>query len=418
MKTDLSQKNKLSTQHSTPTRLVAADYYLSSYNIMRRQSPSSSGLLPASYSRRRRNRPNESLVAGENYNGANITQQQQQHSSTYNSYYSTNNDTYEDVGSVSSSNNDNNFGLRTRGSPTRQAYTDIDAQQNSYYNDYDTDDENDENYNRNNNHYNSHDVYEQGYEDVLDKPLKLSDFLINDRCYHRYLLEGKRSSYRGIINGVKASTDDGNKGFMDPIFLAKVSTICSFIGMLFLLFVAIIIETQPLYIKGVKVYSSNQNEEEYRFRKETSNALKASAAYFLTMVLSIIYIQAPSLELNPAMGRICHLKRLVVSTYFRYRRRHYDTIPDNNGSIFGGGGSSSTSGSILPTHSSSANGSEGDKLLKSRRRKKRSSKRKSQDGKHDDDDDHGGKGGGVLGKIKSWGIMGGGSSQTVRKKDR
>jgi len=385
---------------------------------MRRQSPSSSGLLPASYSRRRRNRPNESLVgiAGENYVGANINQNQQ--SSTYNSYYRDSNDTYEDVGSVSSGNNDNNnFGLRTRGSPTRQTYTEIDAQQNSY-DDYDSEDENDENYNRNNSHYNNNDVYEQGYEDVLDKPLKLSDFLINDRCYHRYLLEGKRSSYRGIINGVKASTDD-NKGFMDPIFLAKVSTICSFIGMLFLLFVAIIIETQPLYIKGVKVYSSNQNNEqdiEYRFRKETSNALKASAAYFLTMVLSIIYIQAPSLELNPAMGRICHLKRLVVSTYFRYRRRHYDAIPDNNGSIFGGG-SSSTSGSILPTHSSSANGSEGDKLLKSRRRKKRSSKRKNPDDKHDDDD-HGGKGGGVLGKIKSWGIMGGGSSQTVRKKDR
>ena len=382
---------------------------------MRRQSPSSSGLLPASYSRRRRGRPNESLQAGENYNGANITQQQ--HSSTYNSYYSTNNDTYEDVGSVSSGNNDNNFGLRTRGSPTRQTYTDIDSQQHQY-NDYDSDDENDENnYNRNNSHYNNNnDVYEQGYEDVLDKPLKLSDFLINDRCYQRYLLEGKRSSYRGIINGVKAN-DGNNKGFMDPIFLAKVSTFCSFIGMLFLLFVAIIIETQPLYIKGVKVYSSNQNEQdiEYRFRKETSNALKASAAYFLTMVLSIIYIQAPSLELNPAMGRICHLKRLVVSTYFRYRRRHYDAIPDNGSSIFGGV-SSSTSGSILPTHSSSANGSEGDKLLKSRRRKKRSSKRKSQDGKHDDDDRGGG--GGVLGKIKSWGIMGGGSSQTVRKKDR
>jgi hypothetical protein len=380
---------------------------------MRRQSPSSSGLLPATYSRRRRGRPNELVgIAASNNSGANITQNQQQ-SSTYNSYYSTNNDTYEDVGSVSSGNDNNNFGLRTRGSPTRQTYTDIDQQN---YNDYDSDENDENNYNRNNNHYNNNnDVYERGYEDVLDKPLKLSDFLINDRCYQRYLLEGKRSSYRGIINGVKASNDN-NKGFMDPIFLAKVCTVCSFIGMLFLLFVAIIIETQPLYIKGVKVYSSSNNEQdiEYRFRKETSNALKASAAYFLTMVLSIIYVQAPTLELNPAIGRICHLKRLVVSTYFRYRRRHYDAIPDNGSSIFGGG-SSSTSGSILPTHHSSANGSEGDKLLKSRRRKKRSSKRKSQDdSKHDDED----RGGGVLGKIKSWGIMGGGSSQTVRKKDR
>jgi len=242
------------------------------------------------------------------------------------------------------------------------------------------------------------DAYEQGYEDVLDKPLKLSDFLINDRCYQRNLLEGKRASYRGI-GGKNAKFGSSDKGFMDPSFLAKVCAGSSFVGMLFLIFVAILMETQPLYIKGVSAKSTIGDDGTYRFRKETSNALKAAAAYFLSMVFSLIYLQAKdmNLELNPAMGRICHLRRMIVTTYFRYRRRHYADIPDS----FEG-----ASGSILPMHSSG-----GDKMLKSRKRKKRSSR-------HKEGEDSGTSAmEGVMGKIKSWGI-GKGSSRTGRKKDR
>ena len=416
---------------------------------MRRESPSSSGLLPSSYSRRRRNnnRPNESLTMdGQHY--------QTTTSST---------NTYEEVGNVNvgssnststsndgTSSSNNYLGLTSRRTPTRHqikqpstfamaAYNNFHTTKSSSDEDDDDDNdgdnsENDENNNRqqyNHNHNNNNNriiddsYYDDGYEDVLDKPLKLSDFSINDKCYQRYLSEGKRSSYRGITIGkiTQSSSSSSDKGFMDPIFLAKVCAGASFVGMIFLIFVAIIMETQPLYIKGVSVVINNNNDNanaDYnngRFRKETSNALKAAAAYFLTMVCSLIYLQARemNIELNqhPTIGRICHLRRLIVSTYFRYRRRHYDTIPDND------------HGSILPLHNSTGTTStgsskEGDLLLKSRRRKKRTSKRRNQENQSDSVGGSGSGGGGammggILGKITK--ILGG-SSQSGRKKDR
>jgi len=346
------------------------------------QSPASSGLLPASYSRRRR-RSNEPLAEPGTSNGG---------SASYYNRGSIDLPTYGDSGG-----SDNTTGLSPRRSPSsrKPLYTLVSYDENKSSDDA----ENDEN---DRHHGNVRiDAYEEGYEDVLEKPLKLSDFLINDRCYQRNLLEGKRGSYRGIGSKNRRS-GSSDKGFMDPSFLAKVCAGASFVGMLFLIFVAILMETQPLFIKGVSVKSTSGDDGTYRFRKETSNALKAAAAYFLTMVFSLIYLQAMdmNIELNPAIGRICHLRRMIVSTYFRYRRRHYDDIPDGHDS-FGG-----ASGSILPMHS---NGE--DKMLKSRRRRKRRSQHK------DGDDSDGSAMEGVLGKIKSWGI-GGGSSKTGKKKDK
>lgn len=61
------------------------------------------------------------------------------------------------------------------------------------------------------------------------------------------------------------------------------------------------------------------------FRKETANALKASAAYFLIMMLSVICVQAKdvNIETDPRIARIRHMIRLVSSVYFRFRRKHY-----------------------------------------------------------------------------------------------
>eukprot|EP00985_Skeletonema_marinoi_P003528 scaffold1515_cov70-Skeletonema_marinoi.AAC.1 len=149
---------------------------------MRMQSPSSTGLLPASYSRRRRVRTNESQ--------SNATM-------------------YEEIPSVPTTPSnyyDLNNGINNGSSPRRtiQNFTSI------YSNDISTtltannnregkssDDENDENDQRQNNRLDvssnsDYDSYDDGYEDVLDKPPKLSDFVINDSCYQRYLLEGKR----------------------------------------------------------------------------------------------------------------------------------------------------------------------------------------------------------------------------------
>jgi len=370
------------------------------------QSPSSTGLLPASYSRRRRVRTNEAQS----------------------------NAMYEEIPSAPTMNNGG-----TNGSPQRrtiQNFTSI------YSNDLSSsltannkegkssDDENDENDQRRNNRLDvssnsDYDSYDDGYEDVLDKPPKLSDFVINDSCYQRYLLEGKRGKYKGL-RGMNSIDANASKGIMDPTFLAKVCAFSSCVGMIFLIWVAVMMETHPLYIKGVSPksnYGGDGDDQTYRFRKETSNALKAAAAYFLTMVLSVIYLQVKDMNLeimNPALiGRLCHLKRLMVLTYFRWRRRHYDDIPDNNHQFVGVNYSSGGNDTLPLQHRN--NGDDG--TLKSRRSNSNNRRRKKGSSDHglslpsgmDRGASNGGGGavGGFLGKL-----FGGGGSKTKRKKDR
>lgn len=295
-----------------------------------------------------------------------------------------------------------------------------------------SDDENDENDQRRNNRLDvssnsDYDSYDDGYEDVLDKPPKLSDFVINDSCYQRYLQEGKRGKYKGL-RGMNSMDANASKGIMDPTFLAKVCAFSSCVGMLFLIWVAVMMETHPLYIKGVSPksnYGGDGDDQTYRFRKETSNALKAAAAYFLTMVLSVIYLQVKDLNLeimNPALvGRLCHLKRLMVLTYFRWRRRHYDDIPDNNHQFVGVNYSSGGNDSLPLQHRN--NGDDG--TLKSRRSNSNNRRRKKGSSDHglslpsgmDRGTSSGGGGGGAVGGFLGK-LFGGGGSKTKRKKDR
>lgn len=378
------------------------------------QSPSSTGLLPASYSRRRRVRTNETQS----------------------------NAMYEEIPSAPTTPSNyydlNNGG--NNGSPQRRTIQNFSS---IYSNDLSSsltantkegkssDDENDENDQRRNNRLDvssnsDYDSYDDGYEDVLDKPPKLSDFVINDSCYQRYLLEGKRGKYKGL-RGMNSMDANASKGIMDPTFLAKVCAFSSFVGMIFLIWVAVMMETHPLYIKGVSPksnYGSDGDDQTYRFRKETSNALKAAAAYFLTMVLSVIYLQVKDMNLeimNPALiGRLCHLKRLMVLTYFRWRRRHYDDIPDNNHQFVGVNYSVGGNDTLPLQHRN--NGDDG--TLKSRRSNSNNRRRKKGSSDHglslpsgmDRGASSGGGGGavgGLLGKL-----FGGGGSKTKRKKDR
>jgi uncharacterized membrane protein YgcG len=225
--------------------------------------------------------------------------------------------------------------------------------------------------------------------------------------------------------------------------------------MLFLIFISILLETQPLYITGISVKKKSSllseegigmgeypyDEENYKFRRETSNALKAAAAYFLLIVLSLSYIQAKEMNLDMSyhtsiFGRVCHVRRLFVAAYCRYRRRHYDSIPDGNhpddNDSHGG-----SSVSILPMHHHQHHTGETTQLLSSssrQRKNRRSSPRNNQlDVEVGSSIGNAGNGGGgiggggatavvegVLGKLKSWGIGGGGgsSSRTGRKKDK
>jgi hypothetical protein len=305
--------------------------------------------------------------------------------------------------------------------------------------------------------------YDRGYEDVLDKPPALSDFLINDHCYQRHLLEGKRSVYMGIRGGGSGGIKRNNTGSSvkngtsssSGTFLAKLCAGYSFVAMLFLIFISILLETQPLYITGISVKKKSSllseegigigeypyDEENYKFRRETSNALKAAAAYFLLIVLSLSYIQAKEMNLDMSyhtsiFGRVCHVRRLFVAAYCRYRRRHYDSIPDGNhpddNDSHGG-----SSVSILPMHHHQHHTGETTQLLSSssrQRKNRRSSPRNNQlDVEVGSSIGNAGNGGGgiggggatavvegVLGKLKSWGIGGGGgsSSRTGRKKDK
>eukprot|EP00956_Cyclotella_meneghiniana_P003550 scaffold4380_cov53-Cyclotella_meneghiniana.AAC.3 len=163
------------------------------------------------------------------------------------------------------------------------------------------------------------------------------------------------------------------------------------------------LEMQPLYIKGIQAKPTTSEDGSYKFKKETSNALKAAAAYFLTMVLSLIYTQVKdlNLEVNPHIGRICHLRRVVSSAYFRYRRRHYDSIPDNALES-----THDSSGSTLPLHKSHKD----DRMLVSRRRMKKNNTN------HLVGEDDGNATGAAWGMLKGW--FGGGSSAKGRKKNR
>jgi len=382
---------------------------------MRMQSPSSTGLLPASYSRRRRVRTNEAQS----------------------------NAMYEEIPSAPTTPSNyydlNNGGNNGNGSPQRrtiQNFTSIYSTDSSSLTANNkegksSDDENDENDQRRNNRLDlssnsDYDSYDDEYEDVLDKPPKLSDFVINDSCYRRYLLEGKRGKYKGL-RGMNIDAN-ASKGIMDPAFLAKVCAFSSCVGMLFLIWVAVMMETQPLYIKGVSPksnYGGDGDDQTYRFRKETSNALKAAAAYFLTMVLSVIYLQVKDMNLeimNPALvGRLCHLKRIMVLTYFRWRRRHYDDIPDNNHQFVGVNYSSGGNDTLPMQHRN--NGDDG--TLKSRRSNSNNRRRKNGSSDHglslpsgiDRGGSSGGGGGGSAGGFLGK-LFGGGGSKTKRKKDR
>jgi len=241
-------------------------------------------------------------------------------------------------------------------------------------------------------------------------------------------------------------------------FLAKLCAGYSFVAMLFLIFISILLETQPLYITGISVKKKSSSlseegmgmgeypydEENYKFRRETSNALKAAAAYFLLMVLSLSYIQAKEMNMDlmnyhtAIFGRVCHVRRLFVAAYCRYRRRHYDSIPDGNHPDDNDSHSGGGSVSILPMHHHHHTG-ETTQLLSSnsrQRKNRRSSPRNNQldveAGSSSCSGNTGNGGGGigggvaisavegVLGKFKSWGIGGGGgaSSRTGRKKDK
>uniref|UniRef100_A0A7S4I8A3 Uncharacterized protein n=2 Tax=Odontella aurita TaxID=265563 RepID=A0A7S4I8A3_9STRA len=125
-----------------------------------------------------------------------------------------------------------------------------------------------------------------------------------------------------------------------------------------------LIERQPLYVKGVKqvkgypgtrygMHWASESDSKgssqvawgyrgsaeyyekpvnYKMRDESANAFKAAAAYFLTMVLSLIYAQnhhGINAAVLPCITQLpVWIYNSSKSVYLRYRRRHYVDIPD------------------------------------------------------------------------------------------
>lgn len=173
-------------------------------------SPASTGLLPASYSRRRRSRPNVALMDSVNSTAG-----------------------YREVLDVEippGAHHQHQLGSASpRRSPTHKK---------KLYSFHGSDSENDENDEGriNNTRKNRPCPYEEGYEDVLPKPPPLSDFLVNDRNYQSYLIEGRNRgalAYRGL-RGRGVLESNGRSWYSEPAFLAKFCAGWSFVGMSFL----------------------------------------------------------------------------------------------------------------------------------------------------------------------------------------
>jgi len=158
---------------------------------------------------------------------------------------------------------------------------------------------------------------------------------------------------------------------LEVITCAKVCSVFSFVGMIFLLIIGILLETQPLYLNGVKLNGSTSNNMRFiqqsflrnlpkipllrsmtsknftreettdgmelrrhvhNMQKETKNAFKASALYFLTMMLSFILVQSPdiiSCDIFRKMKRTLFVRRYIVNAWNTYRRKEYTDIYDS-----------------------------------------------------------------------------------------
>ena len=210
------------------------------------------------------------------------------------------------------------------------------------------------------------------------RELLLSQYMVGDKQYQDFLLYGKE--YK----------DDSLPGYdcggvrLTPQSAARMCAGWSAVGMIFMLWAGLMIQCQPLYLKGidynsgfVKRSSSNVNnyngngdyageqvqnqqqtndqQQQYNnyagqgsgsgrrpIRPQASNAFKAAAAYFVTMVFSLIcyhnHEQMGDLTtaVLPRWRVLLNVRQNCIVAYHQYRRRHYTDIPDTPSKGAGG----------------------------------------------------------------------------------
>lgn len=213
------------------------------------------------------------------------------------------------------------------------------------------------------------------------RELLLSQYMVGDKQYQDFLLYGKE--YK----------DDNLPGYdcggvrLTPQSAAKMCAGWSAVGMIFMLWAGLMIQCQPLYLKGIDYNSgfvkrssgggnnvntyningnyageqvqnqqqTNDQQQQYNnyagqvggsgrrpIRPQASNAFKAAAAYFVTMVFSLIcyhnHEQMGDLTtaVLPRWRVLLNVRQNCIVAYHQYRRRHYTDIPDTPSKGAGG----------------------------------------------------------------------------------
>lgn len=225
----------------------------------------------------------------------------------------------------------------------------------------------------------------------------ISEFMPSDQQYINFLLSGnhhRSPSGGGIGNGqagIKihhAQNTNPDSFFSQPMNLqtSKFMTYFSFVGTILLFLFGYLIEVQPLYIKGISpartplyrnlhgqyspyswvhfsarlrilenrtLSQQDTNHEEvqrmmesmhmvFEMKKEAKVAFKASALYFLIMILSYVYTQNHVLIhahyqrmnfnlVGRLKGAIIMIPRHVLLLLRKYRRRNYHSNIDEVG---------------------------------------------------------------------------------------
>jgi hypothetical protein len=219
----------------------------------------------------------------------------------------------------------------------------------------------------------------------------IAEFMPADQQYISFLLSGNHSN-SGKIHYAQNTNPNSYQSQPFNLQISKFATIFSLIATFILLLFGILLETQPLYIKGVSPartplnrnlhgqytqYSwvhfsarlrilqnitfsnENTNHEEmdrmmksmgmvFEMKSEAKVAFKTAALYFLIMILSIVYTQNHVLihanyQKMHVWGTIKALvsmtPRYIALLVRKYRRRNYKHVQDvGTGAGVGAGG--------------------------------------------------------------------------------
>lgn len=219
----------------------------------------------------------------------------------------------------------------------------------------------------------------------------IAEFMPADQEYITFLLSGNHAKSPGKVHHAQNVNPDSFMSLPLNLQVSRFMIVFSFIGTLLLFIFGLLIEIQPLYIKGVSpartplhrnlhghysTYSwvhfsaririlnnmtfSNENTDHeaihrmmesmgmvFEMKKEAKVAFKASALYFVVMILSIVYNQNHVLihAKYTRLNLVSNIKNVISVSHLhlvrlirKYRRRHYNHVQEVHGLSSSGAG--------------------------------------------------------------------------------